>query len=190
MVFSHPGAAIWTEGAAGAGAAAAEGGKSGSNHPFRWSALRISISPWPTLIQKNMVVSVNEGTPLKKNHFRLGFSMKRPFSYWCYLYWGSSIYGNPKGWLPPWLWKISPFYIRSIGAKKPNDDYTHTHTKKKKWGACVSKRKMIPPKQQFDRFWYCKYWNQIGIDGLSSYWLADIADPEYFSRRPLFHFGI
>ena len=117
--------------------------------------------------KKNMVVSVNEGTPLKKKHFRLGFSMKRPFSYWCYLYWGSSIYGNPKGWLPPWLWKISPFYIRSIGAKKPNDDYTHT--KKKKWGACVSKWKMIPPKQQFDRFWYCKYWNQIGTDGLSSY---------------------
>ena len=35
MVFSHPGAAVWTEGAAGAGAAAAGGPKSGKNHSFR-----------------------------------------------------------------------------------------------------------------------------------------------------------
>ena len=67
MVFSHPGAAIWTEGAAGAGAAAAEGGKSGSNHPFRWSALRISISPWPTLIQKKHGGFRKWGYPIEKN---------------------------------------------------------------------------------------------------------------------------
>ena len=167
MVFSHPGAAIWTEGAAGAGAAAAEGGKSGSNHPFRWSALRISISPWPTLIQKNMVVSVNEGTPLKKNTLDWDSPWKDH----------SAIDATSIG-DPPFmetqkvgchLGSGKSHHFTSVPLVQRNPMMI-THTpKKKKWGACVSKWKMIPPKQQFDRFWYCKYWNQIGIDGLSSY---------------------
>ena len=117
--------------------------------------------------KKNMVVSVNEGTPLKKNTLDWDSPWKDH----------SAIDATSIG-DPPFmetqkvgchLGSGKSHHFTSVPLVQRNPMMI-THTpKKKKWGACVSKWKMIPPKQQFDRFWYCKYWNQIGIDGLSSY---------------------
>ena len=169
MVFSHPGAAIWTEGAAG-------GRSSSSRRRKKWLKSSFSmISRYgfrfrhdQPSFKKTMVVSVNEGTPLKNNTLDWDSPWKDH----------SAIDATSIG-DPPFmetqkvgchLGSGKSHHFTSVPLVQRNPMMiTHTHQKKKKWGACVSKWKMIPPKQQFDRFWYCKYWNQIGIDGLSSY---------------------